>query len=141
PKEAIKQYIPTRDCPIIIVDWFDAARYCNWLSRRERIPEDQWCYPKEIKPGIKLPADYLKLTGYRLPTDAEWEYACRAGASSSRPYGSSDLRLGQYGWCYENSGVIFHPVGQLKPNDLGLFDILGYAFEWAQEPLRLQFLL
>ena len=82
------------------------------------------------------PSDYLERTGYRLPTEAEWEYACRAGTTTSRPQGAGDLWLDRYVWCYETSRGDYsgRPVGQLKPNDLGLFDILGNASEWVQDP-------
>jgi serine/threonine protein kinase/formylglycine-generating enzyme required for sulfatase activity len=131
-----KAEIPSADCAIGIVTWYEAARYCNWLSAREGIPEDQWCYPREIKPGMKLPPDHLARPGYRLPTEAEWEYACRAGAASSRPYGGSEAWLAEYGWYLTNSGRTMHPTGQRRPNDLGLFDMLGNAFEWCSDPYR-----
>jgi serine/threonine protein kinase/formylglycine-generating enzyme required for sulfatase activity len=131
-----QQYIPSPDCAIGTVTWYEAARYCNWLSAKEGIPTNQWCYPKDIGPGMKLPADYLSRTGYRLPTEAEWEYACRAGTESSRPYGRSEAWLAEYGWYLSNSGRVMHPVGRLKPNDLGLFDILGNASEWCSDAYR-----
>ena len=68
------------------VSWYDAAAYCNWLSEQEGIPKEEWCYlpNKEGKyaDGMKMAPNYLQRTGYRLPTEAEWEYACRAGADT-----------------------------------------------------------
>jgi formylglycine-generating enzyme required for sulfatase activity/tRNA A-37 threonylcarbamoyl transferase component Bud32 len=129
-----QQQIPTADCAIGVVTLYEAARYCNWLSELEGIPREQWCYPDEIQEGMKLAEDFMERTGYRLPTEGEWEYACRAGATSSRPYGRSEGRLTSYGWFLTNSGGTMHPVGRLKPNDLGLFDMLGNAVEWVNDP-------
>jgi formylglycine-generating enzyme required for sulfatase activity len=131
----IKQYSPGMDTPIIAVTWFEAAQYCNWLSEQEGIPEDQWCYPKhaDIKEGMKLYPHYLQRTGYRLPTEAEWECACRAGAEASRSYGSPVELLPRYGWYLPNAQARTWPVGQKRPNDLGLFDMHGNVFQWCQE--------
>jgi hypothetical protein len=132
--EQFKQQIPSADCAIGVVTWWEAAKYCNWLSQKEGIPEAQWCFPKTISPGMKLPSDYLERRGYRLPTEAEWEYACRAGAVSSRPYGRSEDWLNEYGWYISNSSRRMHSTGGKKPNDFGLFDFLGNAFEWCVDP-------
>ncbi len=132
----LRQYSPSPDCPMVAVDWYDAARYCNWLSQQEGIPEDQWCYPKEIGPGMSMPPGYLSRSGYRLPTEAEWEYACRAGTVSPRCFGAADDVLPGYAWTLPKAGSRTHPVGRLKPNDLGLFDMLGNAHEWVQDPFR-----
>ena len=124
------------DCPQVTITWFEAAQYCAWLSQQEGIPRTNWCYPSldEIKEGMQLPGDYLSRTGYRLPTDAEWEYACRAGAKTSRSFGSCEELLREYAWY---TGNTFNerpwPVGQLKPNDFGLFDMYGNVWEWIQD--------
>jgi formylglycine-generating enzyme required for sulfatase activity len=117
------------------VDWYTAAAYCNWLSKEERVPPTQWCYPPgQISPGLVLAEGHLKRHGYRLPTEAEWEYACRAGAVTSRYYGRSAPLLGRYAWYQDNATDQAHAVGQLRPNDLGLFDMLGNAAEWCHDP-------
>jgi formylglycine-generating enzyme required for sulfatase activity len=134
-----KLNIPSPDCAMGVVLWYDAASYCNWLSRQEGIAEDQWCYPKAIGPDMKIPPDWLERVGYRLPTEAEWEYTCRAGAASARPYGGSEDLLPEFGWFLSNAKRQMHPAGQKKPNDRGLFDVLGNAYEWshdAYEPYR-----
>ncbi|HLJ97814.1 MAG TPA: SUMF1/EgtB/PvdO family nonheme iron enzyme [Gemmataceae bacterium] len=113
--------------------WFEAARYCRWLSEQEHIAEDQMCFPsmEQIKDGMTLPSDYLTRTGYRMPTEAEWEYACRAHALTSRFYGTSDEMLRYYSWYQGDAQGHVWPVGQLKPNDFGLFDVYGNVWEWC----------
>ena len=82
---------------------------------------------------MKIVPDALERPGYRLPTEAEWEYACRAGAVTSRYYGRSVELLGKYAWYLQNSQDRAWPCGQLLPNELGLFDMLGNVYEWCQE--------
>ena len=129
------KFSPDDDGPIIFINWYDAAMYCRWLSEQEGIPEDQMCYPPipEIKPGVQLPKNFLSRTGYRMPTQGEWEYACRAGASTSRFFGDSDELLPNYAWYVKNSQDRAWPVGQLKPNDFGLFDMMGNVYDHAQD--------
>jgi formylglycine-generating enzyme required for sulfatase activity len=129
-----KQYAPTEDCPVPGTDWYMAASYCNWLSGREGLPRDQWCYETDVLGRVtKLQENYLSLTGYRLPTEAEVEYATRAGAVTSRYYGETEELLEKYGWYVKNSKERSWPVGSKKPNDLGLFDLHGNVYTWCQE--------
>ena len=82
---------------------------------------------------MSIPADVLERTGYRLPTEAEWEYACRAGAVTSRYYGHSIDLLDAYARYQANSKEHAWTCGSLFPNDLGLFDMLGNEYEWCQD--------
>jgi LSD1 subclass zinc finger protein len=122
------------DLPVIGTDWFRAAAYCNWLSRKERIPENQWCYETDKTSKVtKLKENFLSLTGYRLPTEAEMEFVTRAGAVTSRCFGETDELLPKYAWYVKNSKERTWPVGSLKPNDLGFFDVYGNARTWCQD--------
>jgi serine/threonine protein kinase/formylglycine-generating enzyme required for sulfatase activity len=126
---------PTR--PISSVGWHEAATYCNWLNAQEGISKDQWCYEATAQGRVtKLKQNYLTLTGYRLPTEAEWEYACRARAATSRSYGESEELLGKSAWFMQNSRAQTRPAGSKKPNDLGLFDLHGNTWCWCQDSYK-----
>jgi eukaryotic-like serine/threonine-protein kinase len=130
-------YAPTPDCPVNFVSWYDAVAYCNWLSAQEGIPNDQWCYQPndkgEYAEGMRILAGTLKRSGYRLPIEVEWEYACRSGTTAAFSLGDSLELLDRYAWHVSNSKNRMWPVGLLKPNELGLFDMHGNAWEWCQD--------
>jgi serine/threonine protein kinase/formylglycine-generating enzyme required for sulfatase activity len=119
--------------PVNDISWLDAARYCNLLSRLDGIPQAEWCYPETIEHGMMLPECSADRIGYRLPTEAEWEYLCRAGTVTSRPFGGTEELLDRYGWTWINSDDHAWPVGQLLPNQFGLFDMLGNVWEWCHD--------
>jgi len=101
-------YAVDDDFPVAQISWNDAVAYCRWLSEHEK-------------------------SSYRLPTEAEWEYACRAGTMMQYSFGDDDSRLRKYGWPIENSVILAHPVGSLLPNSFGLFDMHGNLYEWCHD--------
>jgi formylglycine-generating enzyme required for sulfatase activity len=131
------EFARTDDCPAHEVSWYDAAAYCNWLSARAGIPSDEWGYSPNEKgqyaPGMRIAPDFVRRSGYRLPTVLEWEYACRAGSVTRWSFGEAEDLLPKYAWGQVNSLSRLHPVGTLRPNDLGLFDMYGNAWEWCQD--------
>jgi formylglycine-generating enzyme required for sulfatase activity len=128
--------------PVDNVSWCQAAEYCNWLSQQEGLPREEWCYEpneqKQYAAGMKIVANYFQRRGYRLPTEAEWEYACRTGAETTFGFGEAEELLPRYGWFFSNALAKSQPVGQLRPNDLGLFDMHGNVWQWCQDRWQAQ---
>ncbi|HET6422841.1 MAG TPA: formylglycine-generating enzyme family protein, partial [Planctomycetaceae bacterium] len=111
--------------PVESVSWTDAARFCVKLSQHERLDP---LYAErdesfELSTGI----------GYRLPTEAEWEFACRSGTASRYSAGDSTSDLEQVGWFDRNSELRSHPGGELAANPFGLVDMHGNVWEWMQD--------
>ena len=110
--------------PVEQVRWSDAVRYCNARSDLERL---QPCY------DLKTWKCNFNANGYRLPTEAEWEYACRAGTETRYSFGNNTSQLRHYAWFKENSGRKPRPVGQKRPNPWGLYDMYGDVWEWCND--------
>ena len=122
--ELTSRYNPSPFCgpdlPVVSVSWFEAIEFCNALSR---LLDFTPCYRVEGETDVSwLP----EVNGFRLLTDAEWEYACRAGSQGPR-YGELDA----IGWFAGNASGAPQPVGQKEPNEFGLYDMLGNVWEWC----------
>lgn len=110
--------------PVEQTSWVHAARYCNARSREEGLKP---CYDP------KTWACDFEANGYRLPTEAEWEYACRAGTLTAFSFGDSEQKLTAHAWTKSTSGGAPHPVGTKAANPWGLVDLHGNVMEWCND--------
>jgi formylglycine-generating enzyme required for sulfatase activity/tRNA A-37 threonylcarbamoyl transferase component Bud32 len=121
--------LDTRNFPVERVTWNQAAHFCNTLSRREGLAE-RYAWNGE---ACKLEAG----SGYHLPTEAQWEFACRAGTTTRYWFAATGERLSVYGWHKANAESRTHTVGQLTPNPFGLYDLNGNVSEWCHDGWQL----
>jgi len=110
--------------PVEQLRWSDAVRFCNKRSEMEGL---QPCYDL-----ASLKCNF-NANGYRLPTEAEWEYACRAGTATAYFFADNPAKLGDYAWFEKNSGGHPRPVGQKQPNPWGLYDMVGNVWQWCND--------
>ncbi|MEQ8190421.1 MAG: SUMF1/EgtB/PvdO family nonheme iron enzyme [Candidatus Eremiobacterota bacterium] len=130
--------------PVVYVSWYGAVAYCNWLSTKNGLTP---CYDSRMADSSsgynEDPNTWRQKNGYRLPTEAEWEYACRGGSAEEYywgdPYPPEPPNIGDYAWYYGNryDSVllmnIYHPVGQKTGNNYGLYDMSGNVLEWCSD--------
>lgn len=128
------------DTPQNAITWDDAARFCNLLSAAEGLPPEEYCYEQTLD-GTRLvmrpSPNALLRRGFRLPTETEWETACRAGISDARYFGNETVWLKKFALGGQTTTRL-QCVGLLKPNPFGLFDLLGNASEWTHDSIELR---
>lgn len=128
---------PNRDDAVVMgMTWYEAAHYCNWLSEQEGIGKKQWCYEPNRQgaylAGMKAKEKFWELTGYRLPTVAEWAYACRAGTvMTSRDYRRNKLSDNSANGWPGRPELSIRPAPISEPNELGLFGMMGSSCTWC----------
>jgi formylglycine-generating enzyme required for sulfatase activity len=127
--------------PVDHVTWCEAALYCNKRSKLagkdtvysyDSVGVNVWAVDTPVTDLYGLTIDFTK-KGFRLPTEAEWEYACRAGTTTDFITGTDTAGINEYVWWFYNSGDTSHQVATKKPNHWGLYDMIGNLWEWVND--------
>lgn len=121
------RYAASPTDPVANLTWYDCAEFCNWLSKKEG-RKTVFLHPQQPGRAMDYAAD-----GYRFLTEAEWEYACRAGTQTRYWFGDDETQVPNYLWTHLNAGTQLQPVGTKPANPWGLFDIHGNAAEWTAD--------
>ncbi|HWB12253.1 MAG TPA: bifunctional serine/threonine-protein kinase/formylglycine-generating enzyme family protein [Pirellulales bacterium] len=137
----VKETTPMPTHPAVAVSWYDAVSFARWLTTETGMSEDDQCYADPAT--LALDGDghpierqwpfHPERRGFRLPTEAEWEYACRAGTVTAFSFGSDQSLAGDYGWTQNNSAGSSHQTLNLKPTGRGLVSMHGNVGEWCHD--------
>jgi formylglycine-generating enzyme required for sulfatase activity len=145
PLIPIDRWSPTGDHPMVAATWYEAVAFCRWLTREAGLSDADQCYPDPdaegiervtVEGGAQVPRDWPfdpRRPGFRLPTELEWELACRSGTTTAYSFGGDTSLLKWYGLYFEQGVTKTIVGGELRPSLGGLFDMHGNVLEWCHD--------